>query len=902
MPLQLFAQSIRPAIPLNYNARTRTESKISPIVLNLVEEMFAFGFNSKQKPLKSYLVQRQTFMYQVDSKARIQVTIKCESNIKEIVALVSHQGGLVTAVNQQWQKIEAWMPYQNIKALASNDAVRNIKETEKGHLRTGSIASEGDTLHNTLLVRGLIEVDGSGTTVGVISDGCDNIAAAQATGDLPGSINIIDNSAGGDEGTAMLEIIHDLAPGADLAFSEGIQSSLEFINSINDLVGAGCDVVVDDIGYFGEPWFEEGPIASAARDAITNDGIVYVSSAGNSQDEHYEEDFNGLGSQLELNDVHDYENGDWGQSITVNGSSTVFIFIQWNDPFGSSSNTYRLHLANSSMSSLLGISSTQPDTDDPYAYLGATNNGPFPATVNVVVERVAGSANRRIEMEYNISGTINEYNTLPGSINGQPAVAEVIASGAVRYNTPNLIEYFSSIGPSRIYTYPSYDFDERRKPDLVAVNGNQITGAGGFGQEFPPGSGDIRFFGTSASAPHIAAGAAVVWSAFSGLTNSQVKQRLLNSAIDLGDAGFDSVYGYGRMDVQQACDSPPFTVSGIHGGSDALLSNSIAPGDPLAELSGYIFTANVSPFQAYLKSSRFSLSGTANENDFNGFSLYVDLNDDQQINPVNDSLLSTEIYANPLIFDNINYMFDNTGHSLILTADVSGSANSDHVLNVQLNDSSDVNAYFDVEPFAQNFPFSSSDISLPVQLLYFRHTTLFNGIILEWETASELNTRYFEIERRLESNTRIIFRVDAAGNSSTFQKYQHIDLDVSLGEKITYILYLIELDGQRIQIAEINVTISVPVKLELLPNYPNPFNATTVFRFILPIESTIFLELFNPYGQRVYFTPPQLKQPGMHEVFFNNQTLASGIYFLRLSTSTSNSLKNILHRRIMLLK
>ena len=89
----------------------------------------------------------------------------------------------------------------------------------------------------------------------------------------------------------MLEIIHDLAPGADLFFSQGISSDIRFIDAVNELVAAGCDVIVDDIGFFGEPWFEEGPIATTVRDAIEIDGIVYASSAGNSQDEHYEGDF-----------------------------------------------------------------------------------------------------------------------------------------------------------------------------------------------------------------------------------------------------------------------------------------------------------------------------------------------------------------------------------------------------------------------------------------------------------------------------------------------------------------------------------------------------------------------------------------------------------------------------------
>src|SRR5439155_289114 len=134
----------------------------------------------------------------------------------------------------------------------------------------GAPHGEGDAAARADLVRGL-GYDGSGTVVGVISDGIDHAAVAQATGDLPAVMVPADarcRPGSGDEGTALLEIVHDLAPGAQLVFSEGLTSGLVFIDSVNCLVAAGAGVIADDLVFFDEPFFADGPLALAVRAAV----------------------------------------------------------------------------------------------------------------------------------------------------------------------------------------------------------------------------------------------------------------------------------------------------------------------------------------------------------------------------------------------------------------------------------------------------------------------------------------------------------------------------------------------------------------------------------------------------------------------------------------------------------
>ncbi len=77
----------------------------------------------------------------------------------------------------------------------------------------------------------------------------------------------------------MAEIVHDIAPGAQLAVAAA-GTSLEFIARVNDLANTfGADIIVDDIGFHREPYFEDGPVAQAV--AAVKDQVVFISSAGN---------------------------------------------------------------------------------------------------------------------------------------------------------------------------------------------------------------------------------------------------------------------------------------------------------------------------------------------------------------------------------------------------------------------------------------------------------------------------------------------------------------------------------------------------------------------------------------------------------------------------------------------
>src|SRR5262249_25226969 len=121
------------------------------------------------------------------------------------------------------------------------------------------------------------------------------------TGDLPATVNVLSDLSGSacssatDEGRAMMQIVHDVAPGAALAFYTASNGTANFANGILALrQTGGARVIVDDELYFAEPMFQDGVIAQAV-DSVVQQGALYFSAAGNFANHSYESAFRGSG-------------------------------------------------------------------------------------------------------------------------------------------------------------------------------------------------------------------------------------------------------------------------------------------------------------------------------------------------------------------------------------------------------------------------------------------------------------------------------------------------------------------------------------------------------------------------------------------------------------------------------
>jgi hypothetical protein len=283
---------------------------------------------------------------------RMEVEVRLESLGPELLEVLKVAGLEVTYSSMRDARVVGTVAPEDLEALAAVVEVSTIHPLYGYVVWTGSVDDQADVSMGAALARSLFGVDGSGVEIGVLSDsfnttlggstggsGCSRFltgSGPQTTGDLPASVRLLDNGAGGtDEGAGMAELIHDLAPGSPLAFHTAGISESAFADGIDDLRICGAGVIVDDILFFAEPMFQDGPVAQAAQAAF-DAGVPYYSAAGNQATFGVDEIFDdfGIGDGGTFGeDLHDYGGGDRFAAVTIPAGCTVRAFLQWNDPF-----------------------------------------------------------------------------------------------------------------------------------------------------------------------------------------------------------------------------------------------------------------------------------------------------------------------------------------------------------------------------------------------------------------------------------------------------------------------------------------------------------------------------------------------------------------------------------------
>ncbi|HEX5621391.1 MAG TPA: S8 family serine peptidase [Solirubrobacteraceae bacterium] len=473
--------------------------------------------------------------------------------------------------------IRVRLPLRSLKEVASWAAVRHVGES-RGWIAS-AIVSEGDKAHAAEIARTGRRVTGIGTKICALSDGVDSLAESQAAGELRAVDVLPDQEGDGDEGTAMLEILHDIAPNAELGFATAasiFSTDADFAANIRALrFDAGCDILLDDILYFNESPFQDGIIARAVND-VTADGALYFSSAGNEGNTldgtsgNYEADFvdSGQGVGKFAGAAHDFDPGPGVQvwePISPDSDEGVPVTLFWANRLGGAADDYDLYLFDRAGNLVDFSQDVQDGNDDPYERVttpGAGGNG-----LRLAVVRFKGAVRYfqlsalRGRYEDSTDGLVAHVS--PGVTRGHSAAADAFsvaaAPAAAPYpfdlepgDPPNPAgpfpnaftaaqrpERFTSDGPRRMFFAPDGTPAEvvRAKPDITAADGVRTS----VGAPFDP------FFGTSASAPHAAAIAALVLSGNPGATTADLRDAFNSTALDLAPAGVDGRTGHGLI-------------------------------------------------------------------------------------------------------------------------------------------------------------------------------------------------------------------------------------------------------------------------------------------------------------------------------------------------------------------
>ena len=217
---------------------------------------------------------------EADGRIKVEVILSGTAGMKRLLSELDRVNAQVDWRSSARTHLLARVPLPAVEGIAAMAEVRRVRLPLPA--KTNAInTSEGDATHAAAQARGMFGVTGAGVKICAISDGVDSLAALQASDDLPAVVDVLPGQAGaGDEGSAMLEIIHDLAPDADLGFATADPSEAQFAQNILDLAAAGCNIIVDDIIYLAESPFQDGPVAQAVN-TVTTAGVLYFSSAGN---------------------------------------------------------------------------------------------------------------------------------------------------------------------------------------------------------------------------------------------------------------------------------------------------------------------------------------------------------------------------------------------------------------------------------------------------------------------------------------------------------------------------------------------------------------------------------------------------------------------------------------------
>lgn len=850
-----FSQNLNFQKPVSYSKIPKLEN----ILLNIHEE-YVRSKKVGEDFLKELSLKRSE-IFIADQKIKIEIIFSSENDI-ESFEFEQYDIHFDDYFGIYKNRVQALVPIIFINELSSFDIIKYIKLPSKAEPKI--IISEGvakiyaDDFHSSGLT-------GNGIKVAIIDGGFEGYQNLLGT-ELPQNVTVKsfynstsgngDITGGGeDHGTACAEIVHDVAPDAELYLINS-NSPIELDYAVQYAINENVDIISFSVGFYNTSFYDGTGIVCEISEKAVNNGIVWASAAGNDAKKHYQSIF----VDTDFDNFHNFIGEDETLNMDAIEGNTITVMLTWDD-WPSSNKDYDLFLYfENSQGDLLKVAESinpQTGSEEPteLIYFPVDTSGTYHiSVVKLFVET-------DVEMEifsspYGIQ-FISEEKSYSSSIVDPASSEKVLTVGAVHEESGiDVLSDFSSRGPTN---------DGRIKPDVVAPNAVSTQT-------------DPIFWGTSASTPHVAGALALLKEESNARSVIRLKNLSELYAYDMGDFGKDNKFGSGLINL--FLSNPP-----------EILSITDVPNDQgrLVRIS----------FERSIK------------DDINAGELAVTSYDiyryaDQNITytlPKANKLLSLEweyISTIPAIREDtysvtVPTIGDSTNQGIYYSKFFI-------VANTYLQDifwESNIGNGYSIDNLIPSVP---QIPSISVSNEY---------ITLRWDKLQEEDFKYFAIYKGeitgFDPKSKIPF---------TTTDTLYLDSDFSIGESYYYRISAFDFAGNESDYTdELSITVTnikneqsnLPSNFKLYQNYPNPFNPETTIRYALPTNAEVSIKIYDITGKLVRELDSRYKQAGEHSIKWdgrNNEGIrvASGIYLYRLEAFSADGVATTLTNKMTLIK
>lgn len=518
-------EHLGPALPARADANAKLEASLGQLA-----SIYAQGGEVQTSALSG-----GQSLSLVDGMVRLVATVQI-GHEEEVSAAIAALGGFVEV--SYGSELQFLAPLATGPAIADLPGVAYVMQPN--YPVAQAVTSEGVQVIGADFWKAA-GLRGKGVKVGIVDGGFTGYTGLRGT-ELPTSVTARsfrqdrDISGGGTvHGTAVAEIIYDIAPEADL-YLANFQTPVEMGNAVDWLIGQGVNIISASIGFACDAPGDGTGTANALVAKARQAGVLWVNASGNEAQEHW----SGFFSDTNGNGWHNFTLSNEGNAIYLTAGSQVYICLMWDD-WTQRTQDFDLFLTWSSTGTILAQSmnyqvGSLPPVERIYYTAPATGYyGVFIGKYNAV---------RNVDFDLFVMPVdVMQYTVAARSILGSiPADSpNALTVGATNWKDDKL-EYYSSQGPTK---------DGRIKPDISAPARVCTSSYGKCG-----GSG---FQGTSAATPHVSGAAALVKSAFPSYSPAQLQAYLEAQALDMGTAGKDNQYGSGRLRLLALTPTPTAT-------------------------------------------------------------------------------------------------------------------------------------------------------------------------------------------------------------------------------------------------------------------------------------------------------------------------------------------------------